>query len=743
MDPTTNRIDPNSNPPGTLVTMNPQDYIPRTTDPTVPIPPGLIHSTIEQSITTTHAIESPEISSDNFTDDDAGLAQFQAYCRIQQLLSHGFNLDRSGLDREDWLTLVANLLADITNSIRTTHNELPPEELFADMEDDSHLISVTKHAASSLSSFFTTRFSDPSNTTMCMRCLEECNIPITHDHLDAVLMSCDQNIRATHSTIINEAIRNMHTNIQQWADERTAQIQNKLIEGVVNGSIDQKIFDEDARIQAWINSHVEYIQERLKANISHTATSEYQPLAAWAIEAADVAYARATENATKSAEEAAQKYYNAEYTRLLDIAKANIAEDLKQNINAAELEAETELAAFKHRLKIETEQKKDNATKAANAAVKKVTRMHPHAPPISTSTSQRSRANSMASGRPSRTPSRASSPDRRTERSITPRASPAVGSSQALTEPLTDISVGPPSNSFEEAMLHVPEPSPPSVATSVVEPIARTNTAPIPDQFTFFLNQITSQLSSISSRFDGFESRLVAVEQPRYTPSEAQPFTATFSTAKEDYDYDGMTKPIDYDMDDIPDDDSTYEPPPASYDADSDLQDFCEHIYCTHYKTKPDHLSKVQQEILHLEFESSFRQWFGDHPEFTSYTSIPVESLNSFFIWRLGYLDRMANTEGEDQSIWIRRRDSVRATEGTVSMEQTKSGPGLSGTASLSGGVTNPPPGNTGVARAERGNTTRNSRSSPPAHATDGWITMGKGSKVQSRSEERRVGKEC
>ena len=417
---------------------------------------------------------------------------------------------------DDWLILVANLLADIVNSIRKTHSELPADEfakIFYDIDDSSlSTIDTIKHAASSLSSFFTIRFADPSNTTMCMRCLEECNIPVTHEHLDAVLMSCDQNIRAAHSTIINEAIRNMHTNIQQWADEHTSQIQNKLIEGVVNGSINQKIFNEDARIQAWINSHVEYIQERLKANISHSATSEYQPLVAWTTEAADVAYTRATDNATKSAEEAAQKYYNAEYTRLIDIAKANIAKDLKQNITAAELEAENELAAFKHRLKIETELKKDNATKAANAAVKKVTRMHPHAPPISSSTSQRSRANSTVSGRPSRTPSRASSSERRTERSITPRASPAVMSSQALTEPLTDISVGPPSNSFEEAMLHVPEPS--SVATLVVAPIAQTNTAPIPDQFTFFLNQITSQLSSISSKFDGFESRLAAVEQP-------------------------------------------------------------------------------------------------------------------------------------------------------------------------------------------------------------------------------------
>ena len=401
---------------------------------------------------------------------------------------------------------------------------------------------------------------------------------------------------------------------------------------------------------------------------------------------------------------------------------------MKQNITAAELKAENKLAAFKHRLKVETDLRKDNATKAANATVKKVTRMRPHAPTISTSTSQRSRANSIVSGRPSHTPSHTSSPERRTERSITPCASPAVMSSQALTEPLTDISVGPPLNSFEEAMLHVPEPS--SVATSIVEPIAQTNTAPIPDQFTFFLNQITSQLSNISSRFDGFESRLVAIEQPRYTPSEAQPFFASLSSAKEDYDYVGML--IDDTKYNIPDDTSEYEPPAASYNADADLQEFCEVIYRTHYKIKSTTLPKEHQEIVALEFESSFRQWLHDHPEFSSYTSIPVESLNAFFIWHLGFLNCMANTEGEDQAIWICQRDTVRATKTTVSTEQTKFGPGLSRTASLSEGVTNPPPSKTGVARAEHGNTTCNSRSSPPAHATDGWITMGKGGKVQS-----------
>ena len=87
MDPTTNCINPNSNLLGTLVTMNLKEYIPRTADPSVPLPPGMVQSTLENSITTTHPIANTEITTDNFSEDDAGLAQFHTYFRICELLS--------------------------------------------------------------------------------------------------------------------------------------------------------------------------------------------------------------------------------------------------------------------------------------------------------------------------------------------------------------------------------------------------------------------------------------------------------------------------------------------------------------------------------------------------------------------------------------------------------------------------------------------------------------------------------
>ena len=615
MDPNTTNLNPNINPPGSLVTIDPSRYIPHTTDPSVPIPPGLTISTIEQSITTIHPVTPNEIYAANFPDHDVGVAYYHAFKRVHEYLSHGFDSYSDDLpDRDDWLPIIASLLTHVHNSFRKTHLNQPLSNAFEGLSPkETTLLQTIKHASSSISSFLTTRLTDPSNSTMCMRCLEECNIPVSFDHLDSVLMSCDQNIRAAHTTIINSIIRTMHADLQAWADDRSEDIKNKLIEGVINGSIDQKIFDEDARIQAWINSHVNFIQERLKANISKSVPADYEPLSAWTTEAADVAYKAATTKASEIAEREARKFYEQEYNRLLTLAKQQVADDLKLQMAAADNEAELELSAYKHKLRVETEQRKDNALKAANAAVKKVSRTHPRAPPISTTA--RSRTNSISGERPSRTTSRTSSPDRLRERSTTPKAVSATTEPRphALTEPLTDVSVGPPSNSFEEAMFHVEEPqtTPPAARNAPL-----TNSSPAPDQFTFFMQQITSQLSSISSKFEGIENRLSKVEQPRYTPSAVQ-----LPPALDTGYYEDMAMPLDY-----PDDDSNYELPVRNAATEEEnFQDYLDFIYRNHYQLPDGPLPAYHQHIKNGEFDSTFSEWLHDQPHIASFQYCTIE----------------------------------------------------------------------------------------------------------------------
>jgi hypothetical protein len=132
--------------------------------------------------------------------------------------------------------------------------------------------------------------------------------------------------------------------------------------------------------------------------------------------------------------------------------------------------ADCKLGEFKHKLKMETELCKDNATKAADSAVHTTSHVHPC---ISTSsphvTHSQSRKSNVSQSR-----------DISIEhpQSITPKASLAVATplSQALMEPLsqsmighgqaliepsalfqplTDTLVGPPLNFFKEAMMAV------------------------------------------------------------------------------------------------------------------------------------------------------------------------------------------------------------------------------------------------------------------------------------------------
>ena len=100
----------------------------------------------------------------------------------------------------------------------------PLPDAFSDLSTTENInVQLIKHASSSLSSFFTPRLSQPPRSQVCLRCLEECNMLVSPHDLESILMSCDQNIRAAHSTIINDVIRKMHADLSQWAETRTAE----------------------------------------------------------------------------------------------------------------------------------------------------------------------------------------------------------------------------------------------------------------------------------------------------------------------------------------------------------------------------------------------------------------------------------------------------------------------------------------------------------------------------------------
>jgi hypothetical protein len=271
-------------------------------------------------------------------------------------------------------------------------------------------------------------------------------------------------------------------------------------------------------------------------------------------------------------------------------------------------------------------------------------------------------------------------------------------------------------------MLGVPSELTSSIPNAVAEPSIQTNTTQIPVEFTNFFSQISSQLSNISSHFEAVETRLSKVERPYYSPSAYQ----TQPTDEAAY-YEEMAMPLN-----IPDDTSEYALPTADH-KQSDYLLFLKNIYHNHYDLNDRFLPTLHHSILTGEFDLSFQEWLvalqiHDEPRY-----LPAAQINTFFSWRLGHIELMANTDSHSQYSWIQKRDAIRAATGVTVEEQAKSGRGLRDSLPLVGLETESPSSNIEVAPVGCGNTNRSQSPPPPhAHSPNGWFNIQKGGRIKS-----------
>jgi len=231
-----------------------ESFIPNAPIPPIPIPFGQLTVAVAESLEPSHpiTITNPILLSD-FPDTPQGAVAYTALQRVSEILSHSFltptnsPLDETAPNRELWLSTVSQILVHIHNSIRRTHNADPLPNAFHSLSlDELESFTLLSKTISSLSSFFDNRFknliTDPDNPDtesweICLRCLEECQYPITKADFETVLMSCAQNIHAAHRTIINTKLRSLTLEMDEWIDDRRAQIQNAFIDSVISDDL--------------------------------------------------------------------------------------------------------------------------------------------------------------------------------------------------------------------------------------------------------------------------------------------------------------------------------------------------------------------------------------------------------------------------------------------------------------------------------------------------------------------------
>ena len=398
-----------------------------------------------------------------YPETSAGQCAFLAVSHLKNILQDGFQTDHStaGPTRDIWLRIVSETLAIIHNSIQHTHSYSSLPVAFATLDNSEHpSFDLIVKTLSTLDSFFDDYHVDVDETNLCLRCLHDGNAMIPENSFWVVMKSCDQNVGAAYMTITNNLIRTMTTDLTVWAASRTDEIKTSMISSLTDASFGLALLDVDDKVNDWMTDARNTLCAELRAHLFSDVRTDNADLNTWS--------AQMAQNIKDELEADFVRHRAERFAELDAQLKREAAEYYNNNTASLKEAADQELAAFKHRLKVETETRKDNAKKTAGAAVKSASRNHPRALTISTSLSNSNRTTRSMSRSKLTTPSQTRDPSPVRSLSTTPKASPAVMAppsqalteplplaSQALSEPLTDMTVGPPENSLEMAMLDI------------------------------------------------------------------------------------------------------------------------------------------------------------------------------------------------------------------------------------------------------------------------------------------------
>jgi len=537
-------------------------YIPNVSETPIPIPFGeLTFSAIKDTLNPHPITVTNPLQLHEFPETPQGAVTFQALTQVEEFLSHGFcNPNNITPSRALWLSFTSQLLVAIHNSIRHTHNTDSQPHFFASLlplEDvDFQLLTST---SSALQAFFTNRQNDdsaPASHEICLCCLEECKVPISETEWESVLLSCGQNIKAAHRTIINTKLRELTEEMDSWVTNTHAHIKDAFINLVVNDDIPNfhNEHAHDARLVEWATCMKAAVRHTALAYITNDAITEIvDPWASKALEGAKVHAIE--ENKTFLLNFTCDQRTITEASAISDAN--NFYNTTLASLKAEALErAERKVASFKLDLKIQAEERKEalrlDSIKqikepSSTSSVARTNRTKQCADPTARPMHSRSISRSRAPSPESQILIPASIPSCSPDQS-TPRASPVVELpfNCALTEPAlslqpppTNVTVGPPENSLKAAMLDVSMSQLPIVQTDplpVVESSFDLSTSgilsAIQGMITEAIRSLASQISVVSACCDSIQSQqaISTVDKP-YSPSAPAALWAPNPTA--------------------------------------------------------------------------------------------------------------------------------------------------------------------------------------------------------------------
>ena len=604
-----------------------------------------------------HAITLDRLTSEHdFEDSAEGRCNLAALNRFKALLQRGFNTSdnlESGVPRGTWLVIVTELLVVIHKSIRASHGSNPSPRAFTNLDSDElGLFGLIAKTCDTLFDFFDGYKTNYKEWTTCLRCVEQCRLPIDEAKYTSVAMTCGQSIAAIHSTVVNEKTREIHQRVHEWGEKLYATITNAFTEQIVAEEGDASFLTlDDPRLVNWLNITANNLREHARAKLLDETVDRY--VVPWASERMDAATGSilATDNdRIRDLRAEAEKRANADasnfYHELLPTLKAEAQARAKADAYASfaedqarfRAEADAELASFKHSLKIETADRKAKAQEAADKSVSLLARSSAKAnkgkarhDPMG----KRSRAPSVSSSRPS---SPVLSSPLPLSDAVLPLPTTPEAQVVALMEP-APVDTTPKASAFHAAAVAM-EPvitllneRDRAKADQTWEAMSSTLTANTEKQLAAFgtafskqmVDALTKQMSSIIAPLT---DRIAAIERDYAALEQLDADACAYSWGLE---REGEVVPTsdpneaDYDMQEIPGSDPNYKRTPHVPGAKDPIPPFIEDIF-RRIQQIPDGVPITHHKVLHELAEMN--SWF--HNSFVSSYDVELDLRANF-----------------------------------------------------------------------------------------------------------------
>jgi len=158
------------------------------------------------------------------------------------------------LNREQWLRTAAQLIAAIQQGTQRNYDTSDIDNPYSRATQNKvNTLQALARANRNLNSFFTKEnVKGPNNSNQCIRCLQVSGSTVLPEHWEAQLLTCNQLVAATCSTLINRYTQEFTREMETWLGNQRITAQNQIIETVINEHPPPHQ-ERDPRVIEWVN----------------------------------------------------------------------------------------------------------------------------------------------------------------------------------------------------------------------------------------------------------------------------------------------------------------------------------------------------------------------------------------------------------------------------------------------------------------------------------------------------------